>query len=119
MASPSARGAHEVSTSATHSGKLLLRMPPSLHARLAQEAERRGVSLNQLITTRLEQSLTRSGGDRVARGGAASTGPESAAPPSNGALRLTSLALGINVVVVVIAGLVAIALLVVALADLY
>ncbi|GET42896.1 type II toxin-antitoxin system HicB family antitoxin [Microseira wollei] len=33
----------------TYSGKLLLRMPKSLHRRLAQQAERENVSLNQYI----------------------------------------------------------------------
>lgn len=35
------------------SGKLNLRLPQSLHARLAREAEREGVSLNQLIVAKL------------------------------------------------------------------
>jgi HicB family len=38
---------------ATHSGKLLLRMPPSLHAELSREAEQEGVSLNAFITSAL------------------------------------------------------------------
>jgi len=33
----------------TRSGKILLRLPASLHDRLAWEAEREGVSLNQLL----------------------------------------------------------------------
>lgn len=36
-----------------HSGNLRLRLPVSLHGRLAREAEREGVSLNQWIVTRL------------------------------------------------------------------
>ncbi|MDR1362569.1 MAG: type II toxin-antitoxin system HicB family antitoxin [Spirochaetaceae bacterium] len=32
-----------------YSGKFVLRIPRTLHARLAQEAERGGVSLNQSI----------------------------------------------------------------------
>ena len=35
------------------SGNLRLRLPASLHARLAREAEREGVSLNQWIVTKL------------------------------------------------------------------
>jgi predicted HicB family RNase H-like nuclease len=35
------------------SGKLNLRLPASLHARLAREAEREGISLNQWIITKL------------------------------------------------------------------
>ena len=34
----------------SHSGRLLLRMPPELHADLARTAEREGVSLNAYIT---------------------------------------------------------------------
>jgi len=36
-----------------HSGNLRLRLPASLHGRLAREAEREGVSLNQWIVSRL------------------------------------------------------------------
>jgi antitoxin HicB len=37
----------------THSGNLRLRLPASLHGRLAREAEREGVSLNQWIVSKL------------------------------------------------------------------
>jgi HicB family len=33
----------------THSGRLMVRMPPSLHDELAREAEREGVSLNAFM----------------------------------------------------------------------
>jgi antitoxin HicB len=36
-----------------HSGNLRLRLPVSLHSRLAREAEREGVSLNQWIVSKL------------------------------------------------------------------
>ena len=36
-----------------HSGRFVVRMPRSLHARLAQESEREGVSLNQYVVSRL------------------------------------------------------------------
>jgi antitoxin HicB len=36
-----------------YSGNLRVRMPASLHGRLAREAEREGVSLNQWIVARL------------------------------------------------------------------
>ena len=39
------------------SGRLLLRMPPDLHARLARAAEREGSSLNGYITARLRESV--------------------------------------------------------------
>ena len=38
------------------SGKLLVRMPKSLHRTLALEAERQGVSLNHLIATKLSKA---------------------------------------------------------------
>ena len=38
------------------SGRLLLRMPRSLHARLARDAGREGVSLNQYVVSRLSES---------------------------------------------------------------
>ena len=37
----------------THSGKLNVRLPAELHAELATEAERQGVSLNTLIVALL------------------------------------------------------------------
>ena len=45
------------------SGRLLLRMPPNLHAELAQAAEREGISLNGYITARLRESVGRSSDD--------------------------------------------------------
>lgn len=36
-----------------YSGQFNVRIPPSLHRELATEAEREGVSLNQLVTTKL------------------------------------------------------------------
>jgi predicted HicB family RNase H-like nuclease len=36
-----------------YSGRMILRMDPALHRRLAQEAEREGISLNQLINRKL------------------------------------------------------------------
>jgi RNA polymerase sigma-B factor len=43
---------------ASHSGRLLLRMPQSLHAELAREAEREGVSLNGFITGALASAVS-------------------------------------------------------------
>ena len=39
------------------SGRLLLRMPPTLHQALAEMATREGVSLNLLIVTLLARSV--------------------------------------------------------------
>jgi antitoxin HicB len=36
-----------------YSGRLTLRMPRSLHERIAEEAEREGVSINQWVLTKL------------------------------------------------------------------
>jgi antitoxin HicB len=47
----------EPKTAQSHSGRLLLRMPQSLHAELARAAERERVSLNQFITDALSGSL--------------------------------------------------------------
>jgi RNA polymerase sigma-B factor len=51
---------HEVPdprTAASYSGRLMLRMPRSLHAELSGAAEREGVSLNHFIASSLERSL--------------------------------------------------------------
>lgn len=45
------------STDDTYSGKLLLRMPKSLHRRLVEAAEPEGVSLNQYIVSLLSASV--------------------------------------------------------------
>jgi hypothetical protein len=42
---------------ASHSGRLLLRMPQSLHAELARAAEHEGVSLNGFITGALASAV--------------------------------------------------------------
>jgi predicted RNase H-like HicB family nuclease len=47
----------EPKSAQSHSGRLLLRMPQTLHAELARAAERERVSLNQFITDALSGSL--------------------------------------------------------------
>jgi RNA polymerase sigma-B factor len=81
-----------------YSGRLMLRMPQSLHADLAHAAEREDVSLNQYITNTLAASL---------RWHSEETPPP--APP-----RWLPAALLTNIVVVVIAGAIALALLIIA-----
>lgn len=81
-----------------HSGRLMLRMPQSLHAELARAAEREDVSLNQYITNTLSASLHWHASDDRA-----------ASSP-----RWLPAAIVTNIVVVVIAGLVALTLLLVA-----
>jgi RNA polymerase sigma-B factor len=90
-----------------HSGRLMLRMPQSLHAELAEAAEREEVSLNQYITNTLAASM----GWHV-EGGELPGAHEQPVPP-----RWLPAALVTNIVVVIIAGLVALALLVVALTQ--
>jgi antitoxin HicB len=86
---------------AAHSGKLLVRMPRSLHAELFRAAEREGTSLNAYIVAALSASVAwrRPGGNR-ADGTASGNG--------------LSLALTANLVVLAIAAVVAIALLITA-----
>lgn len=115
MASRPARATSDRPSSATHSGKLLLRMPPALHARLAEEAERERVSLNQLITKRLEESLRR---PSTGAAEAEDTVEGEAGSPGDRRRRLTTVVLAVNFAVVLLAAAVAIVLLVVALGDL-
>ena len=93
---------------AGHSGRLMLRMPQSLHAELAEAAEREEVSLNQYITNTLAAGVgwhTESSGEPGAE-------LERVAPP-----RWLPAAIVTNIVIVVIAGVIALILLVVALSQ--
>ena len=87
---------------ASHSGRLLLRMPSELHAELAHEAEREGMSLNQLIVGVLSGDVSRY------------APPPPAPPPARNNSRLLRVALLANLVVVAVAGTLAIGLLVAA-----
>jgi RNA polymerase sigma-B factor len=95
---PPASTPAEPKPQAAHSGRLMLRMPQSLHTELAQAAEREEVSLNQFITNTLAASM-RWHAER-----------EAAPPPP----RWLPAALVTNIVVVVIAGVIALVLLIVA-----
>ena len=110
-----------------HSGRLLLRMPRTLHAELTRLAEREGVSLNQFITDALASAV----GWRLARSarrpatgslnqvpGAEALTPEQEAEPESEerrSRRLLITLLGANVVVLAIAAIVAAVVLIVAL----
>lgn len=84
---------------AAHSGKLLVRMPRSLHAELVRASEREGTSLNAFIVAALAASVAwRSPGRAVAPG----------APPP----RALSRALTVNLVVLLLVAAVAVALLI-------
>ena len=87
---------------AAHSGKLLVRMPRSLHAELVRASDREGTSLNAYIVAALSASVAwRRPGE-----------PEQ--PTAAPAARGLSLALKVNLVVLALAAAVAIALLITA-----
>jgi predicted HicB family RNase H-like nuclease len=89
----------------SHSGKLLVRMPATLHDELARTAESEGVSLNQLITGVLASSV-------------AWRSPKSASVnDGDGSTRLTRTVLAANFAVVLLATVVALSLLVTAWLD--
>ena len=87
-------------TESGHSGRLLLRMDPALHAALAQQAERDGQSLNAYITSVLGDEIQ---GER-----------EPADAGSRIAGRMIRAAVVADLVLVAVAAAIAIALLVVA-----
>ena len=94
-----------------HSGRLLVRMPKSLHAELARTAERDGTSLNAFIVAALSGAVgwrTPEDGTPPAR---RTDGPSPATPE---APRGLSLALKANLVLLGIAVAVAVALLITA-----
>jgi RNA polymerase sigma-B factor len=95
---PEAAPVAESKAPAAHSGRLMLRMPQSLHTELAEAAEREEVSLNQYITNTLAASMRWH------------SESESAPTPP----RWLPAALLTNIVVVVIAGVIALVLLIVA-----
>ena len=101
----STRTASEERPKDGHSGRLLLRMPQSLHAELAEAAEREEVSLNQFITNTLAAAMRwhRPHGEALEPDEEPRTSP-----------RWLPAAIVTNIVVVAIAGIVALVLLVVA-----
>jgi RNA polymerase sigma-B factor len=104
---PEPRGA------ASYSGRLMLRMPHSLHAELARAAERDEVSLNQFITSSLASAV----GWRRLNGEVSSESlpePLYEPPPAPRSRRL----LLVNAVLLAVAGVAAVVLLVVALTHL-
>ena len=88
-------------TEPTHSGRLMVRMPPTLHTELARAAEEEGVSLNAFITGVLAGAV-----------GWRSPGDGASGPPSWA--RRTLL---VNLVVMAVLAAVAAALVVVALVN--
>jgi len=100
---------------ARHSGKLLVRMPATLHDELARAAESEGVSLNQLITGVLASAVHWRSSEEVAlRSQEAVPAPGAQAGDDAPSSRLTRIALVANLAVVGVVAIIAIALLIVA-----
>jgi RNA polymerase sigma-B factor len=114
--SPSSARPEKSKPASTYSGRFLVRMPSELHERLARAAERDEVSLNRFVTDALATSVDEASDGKLApdpdAGSEAGGRAPDAQAPSIGALRV---ALATNLIVVVIAGLVALILLVLAL----
>ena len=87
----------------THSGRLLLRMPESLHADLARASERAGVSLNGYINEALEETVGR-------RPKTARTAP-AGVEPRRGRRRFVERLVVLNLVVVAAVGVLVVILL--------
>jgi RNA polymerase sigma-B factor len=105
---PEPRGA------SSHSGRLMLRMPQSLHAELAHAAERDQVSLNQFITSSLASAVGWRRHDHTEETGGQEAGGEGSTRSRKGAGWLGR-AMVANAVLLGLAGLAAVVLLVVAL----
>jgi len=113
----------ETEAATSHSGKLLVRMPRTLHAELAAAADREGVSLNAFIVGALGGAVAWRT-DAPAPGVAPPNGttpdgtaaaPAPVAPPHPAApSRTLSVALVVNLVVVVLAAAAAVALVIAA-----
>lgn len=96
---------------ASYSGKLLVRMPRSLHAELVRASEREGTSLNAYIVAALSASVAW----RRAAGAEQRPGQPAPAPVAGRSARGLSLALIANLVVLTIAAVIALVLLITAL----
>jgi antitoxin HicB len=100
----------EPRAASTASGRLLVRMPRTLHAQLARAAEHEGVSLNQFITGALSSAVTWRAlpdGSSISRGTSGPGGGWRAWVREN--LLLTALIA--NFIVVAVAGILAIGIL--------
>jgi antitoxin HicB len=116
----------EPRSQSSHSGRLLLRMPRTLHAELTRAAERESVSLNQFITDTLASAVAWRGRSSSAAGadvkgpiqtpGAESltAEPTPARPAKRDTSRLVTIALAANFIIVAVAGIVGIVVLVAA-----
>jgi antitoxin HicB len=100
-----------------HSGRLLLRMPQSLHAQLAHSAEGEGISLNQFITTALASAVgwrDHSGPDTRRRGSNGSDAkPATAADVGTGReSKRRSVLLAANLIMLIVLAALAVVLLI-------
>jgi RNA polymerase sigma-B factor len=104
---------------AGYSGRFLVRMSGDLHRQLAQAAERRQVSLNRFVTESLAESLTDERPDAPRASAAPVADPpypdEDRASGSHDPRRTLRMVLAANLVLVVVAGTIAVVLLVLAL----
>jgi predicted RNase H-like HicB family nuclease len=112
----------EPKSAQSHSGRLLLRMPQSLHAELARLAERESVSLNQFITDVLSGALGwRATGQKARAGGAVRTldvnddAPRTKVASVEDESRFSGTVLVVNGILVALAAVVAIVVLIVVL----
>jgi antitoxin HicB len=110
----------EPRSDSTHSGRLLVRMPKTLHGRLTRAAEQEGVSLNQFINGALASAVGWRGLQPPARNSRPKDWPGNVAEETDGGFRpwlrenLLAVALVANFVVVAVAGIIAIGLFVAA-----
>jgi RNA polymerase sigma factor (sigma-70 family) len=102
----SGREVPEPRRASRHSGRVLLRMPQSLHAELARAAEREEVSLNHFIANSLASALHAPGPRRSA--------PSSPSGSARSASRLLPVALVAGMALVLAAGVIAAIVLVLA-----
>jgi predicted RNase H-like HicB family nuclease len=116
----------EPKSATSHSGRLLLRMPRTLHADLTRASEREGVSLNQFITDVLAGAVAWRARPQSPAAPDVTTPPISQAPGAEGLTAepiarrrakresVPVAALAANFVIVAIAGIAAIILLIIA-----
>jgi RNA polymerase sigma-B factor len=126
-AKAAAAGKPAAKPAAAYSGRFLVRMSGDLHQQLAQAAEREQVSLNRFVTDALAESVTGESAHEPDAGAAAKPDAGAAAKPATSVSdpspaerprnprRTLRMVLAANVVVVVLAGTIAVVLLVLAL----
>jgi predicted RNase H-like HicB family nuclease len=96
------RAVPKARSAASHSGRLLVRMPQSLHAELARAAEREEISLNQFITSSLASAVNWRGASGDLAPARTRGGPTRRALLANVALLVLIAALAIALLVVAV-----------------